>query len=400
LSPARNETVPRQPAPPDVHAPSPVRPSVDLRAVHGGAGSSGARQQPPAAASAEALPKAGDRAGGAPRSADADAAVAAGGLNPHLAPRLKLTTAKLLSAVRRADAAQRSAALPAGWEASARRRSCSSAPCPQGMLCVDAVCKCPVMYSGSANCTAHTQPPVAWCLAPSTAAAALAVMKQRDRTADLQLLEAPPDLSQLPGVRWGTCAVVGQSDRLTDQLLGGAIDEADAIIRVGDAPTLGYEQFVGSRTTVRVQRRERCGFAERPGELCLLYDSLSADGSSGRKACGPPRRGRPGCRVMAASRRMIWYGKLYWQAVRPPHVAADSGGGTGARSLSPEFYAVALAMHLCGQVNIYGLSLAGGEMVYWKGGRDVDMSRHWQAAEQRCHAVLRSDAMPRTAVVV
>lgn len=49
-----------------------------------------------------------------------------------------------------------------------------------------------------------------------------------------------------------TCIVVGNSFSNKNSLLGTSIDKYDVIIRMNDAPVRGYEDDVGSRTTVRL----------------------------------------------------------------------------------------------------------------------------------------------------
>mmetsp|Transcript_52101 Transcript_52101/g.166150 ORF Transcript_52101/g.166150 Transcript_52101/m.166150 type:complete len:563 (+) Transcript_52101:165-1853(+) len=51
---------------------------------------------------------------------------------------------------------------------------------------------------------------------------------------------------------WRSCAVVGWSGLLSRMPLGAKIDEHDAIFRFNDAPTKGYEEYVGRRTTIRL----------------------------------------------------------------------------------------------------------------------------------------------------
>ena len=55
-----------------------------------------------------------------------------------------------------------------------------------------------------------------------------------------------------PEPRHGSCAVVGSSRALLGAQHGGEIDSHDAVIRFDDAPTRGFENILGRRTTYRV----------------------------------------------------------------------------------------------------------------------------------------------------
>lgn len=49
-----------------------------------------------------------------------------------------------------------------------------------------------------------------------------------------------------------SCSLVTSSGHLTGGERGAEIDRADCVIRMNDAPTQGYEQHVGRRTSLRV----------------------------------------------------------------------------------------------------------------------------------------------------
>ncbi|XP_070538922.1 beta-galactoside alpha-2,6-sialyltransferase 1-like [Ptychodera flava] len=52
--------------------------------------------------------------------------------------------------------------------------------------------------------------------------------------------------------KFSRCAVVGSSFHLNQSGLGDAIDNHDAVLRFNDAPTVGFEKDVGTKTTFRV----------------------------------------------------------------------------------------------------------------------------------------------------
>mmetsp|Transcript_16654 Transcript_16654/g.20033 ORF Transcript_16654/g.20033 Transcript_16654/m.20033 type:complete len:557 (-) Transcript_16654:274-1944(-) len=59
------------------------------------------------------------------------------------------------------------------------------------------------------------------------------------------------------GGSFRTCAVVGNSGILLRYKFGEAIDKHDAVFRLNEAPTKGYEEYVGRKTTIRVVEDER-----------------------------------------------------------------------------------------------------------------------------------------------
>ena len=48
------------------------------------------------------------------------------------------------------------------------------------------------------------------------------------------------------------CALVGNAQRMLLRESGREIDAHDVVLRLNNAPTIGYERFVGSRTTHRL----------------------------------------------------------------------------------------------------------------------------------------------------
>lgn len=53
-------------------------------------------------------------------------------------------------------------------------------------------------------------------------------------------------------MRCSTCALVTSSGQLTGNKRGQEIDGSECVIRMNDAPSVGYQQDVGGRTSLRV----------------------------------------------------------------------------------------------------------------------------------------------------
>ncbi|KAK3247164.1 hypothetical protein CYMTET_43328 [Cymbomonas tetramitiformis] len=67
------------------------------------------------------------------------------------------------------------------------------------------------------------------------------------------------------GTAWDKCAIVGNSGGLLLSRYGRMIDEHDMVLRINQAPTKGYEQYVGTRATHRLLNRAwTLGYAKSP----------------------------------------------------------------------------------------------------------------------------------------
>eukprot|EP00899_Mesostigma_viride_P018020 jgi/Mesvir1/26219/Mv02401-RA.3 len=234
-------------------------------------------------------------------------------------------------------------------------RCSSRQDCPPGKLCVDGVCECPVLYSGNANCTAHTWVSHPWCVMPMSHALFVGSRRFSSR-----IRRVMPSFAALDGgkkdvhqrARFDTCAVVASSKQLLGRGHGRDIDNHTAVVRFNNAPTKGYEKHVGSKTTLRIQNRVWCGFTDTKGpELCMQY-SLPA---GSRHVCEHWKR----CVRLLPSMMSANYIHWYWKTVLPPPPHDKM-----MEKLSGGFYGILLALHICGKVDLYGFTSSEGH--YYK----------------------------------
>ena len=71
-----------------------------------------------------------------------------------------------------------------------------------------------------------------------------------------------------------TCALVTSSSHVLGSQAGEEIDRAECVIRMNDAPTLGFEADVGSRTSLRVVAHSSVfRVVRRPNEFLHRMDN-------------------------------------------------------------------------------------------------------------------------------
>lgn len=118
-----------------------------------------------------------------------------------------------------------------------------------------------------------------------------------------------------------TCAVIGSSGAVKGLQLGAEIDAHDAVIRFNEAPTKGYEKWVGSKTTLRIQNMDFCGKGERDGEMCLAY-TATRDKLCPRSLTAKAKGQKLNCHLVYPSHRDSKYIFWYWRMNSVPRVGA------------------------------------------------------------------------------
>lgn len=142
-----------------------------------------------------------------------------------------------------------------------------------------------------------------------------------------------------------TCAIVGSSGSLLSYENGGEIDDHDLVMRFNDAPTQGFELYVGGKTTHRLCSLQQCNFREFQSEKIVqrvnspaAFKAFLSEHRIHRKNVGD--LGRP----------------MHLYAMHPDlqeyvsHVLPFRA--------STGLLGVLVAMHSCTQVDLYGYAMS------------------------------------------
>ncbi|XP_070996270.1 CMP-N-acetylneuraminate-beta-galactosamide-alpha-2,3-sialyltransferase 1-like isoform X2 [Oncorhynchus clarkii lewisi] len=151
--------------------------------------------------------------------------------------------------------------------------------------------------------------------------------------------------------RCRTCAVVGNSGNLKGSRYGPLIDSSDVIIRMNMAPTSGFEEDVGSRTTHHVMYPESAIDLENTTILLLIpFKTLdlqwitSALTTGSIKETYVPVRSR----IKANKNKVLIYNPAFFKYVY------DTWLENHGHYPSTGFLSLLFAMHICDKVSVYG----------------------------------------------
>lgn len=275
--------------------------------------------------------------------------------------------------------------------------------CNHGKLCVDGVCKCPVLFRGSDDCTVQTKLKFWWCGGSRLHNRFFKILtncpvcRRKHYFSHLWIArtnfnDTGPEHGQdiVDMADFSTCAVVGGAGSRAKN--GVDIDKHTAVIRCNDAPTKHpYGKIVGRRTTLRVQNQDYAGWNEHKGEFCLPYTLQDH-----RIDRHPSARRFSGCNGTVVSDYAYAYFKNYWDVYRPRRGAPSTG--RKEVQVSAGFGAILFAMHVCGKVSIYNFRQGVGH--YYKKPRERSQKRHrfstrhhWNY-EKRCMKILADGHLP------
>ncbi|KAK2887343.1 hypothetical protein Q8A67_015571 [Cirrhinus molitorella] len=151
--------------------------------------------------------------------------------------------------------------------------------------------------------------------------------------------------------RCRTCSVVGNSGNLRESRYGSYIDSSDFVIRMNQAPTQGFENDVGFKTTHHLMYPESATDLDNSTSLILIpfktldlewiISSLTTGNIS--KTYVPVRS-----RVKANKGKVLIYNPSFLKYVY------DSWLEGHGRYPSTGFLSLMFAVHICDEVNVFG----------------------------------------------
>jgi len=167
-----------------------------------------------------------------------------------------------------------------------------------------------------------------------------------------------------PDLRFGSCAVVGNSGGLRDDELGPQIDQHEIVIRTNQAPSFQYERHVGSKTGMRlVNKRWTDELGRRHIDL-LDHDSSDVMVVSSRAnvrefvlLARALRRTKPRSQLFFLSSRVVTQAMRFIRTFRKGINAGLPRHPRGGNTASSGFLAVFLALQFCQTLDVYGFSL-------------------------------------------
>ncbi|KAH8931109.1 hypothetical protein BDL97_19G004600 [Sphagnum fallax] len=203
------------------------------------------------------------------------------------------------------------------------------------------------------------------------------------------------DTAKSRGRRYHTCAVVGNSGILLNRSYGAIIDEHEMVMRLNNARTMGFERFVGKKTTIafinsnilhQCSRRFQC-FCHPYGTnvpivmyVCQLIHLMDVAVCSSMQT-SPLIVTDPQFDCLTA-RMVKWYSAKDFveKTGRPLSEWSDAHEGSTFH-YSSGLQAVMLALGICDEVNLFGFGKFNGTKHHYHTSQKKELPLHDYEAE-------------------
>lgn len=177
--------------------------------------------------------------------------------------------------------------------------------------------------------------------------------------------EMLPDATPPP--EYKRCALVGNSQRNLLRESGEEIDSHDTVFRMNNGPTLGFEKYVGTKTTHRIVNNlwtkaygaSVYNLARLPLEWNSTLLVSRTDGEEFYSVVSELKNRRPDVNVVRIDQRGAVAAGDLLDTLRKRIEAKRGLAYPGRGSPSSGWLAVFLAIQLCESVDVYGIGLGG-----------------------------------------
>ncbi|XP_078264299.1 alpha-N-acetylgalactosaminide alpha-2,6-sialyltransferase 3 [Rhinoraja longicauda] len=158
------------------------------------------------------------------------------------------------------------------------------------------------------------------------------------------------------------CSIVSSSGQMLGQKAGEEIDQLPCVWRMNNAPTLGFERDVGSRTSVRVvshtsvpllQQRAQYYFGEANETVYVIWGPLRTMRQDGRGATYNElrrlARKYPQAKIyVTTEERMNYCDRIFKMETGKDRILSGTYLSTG-------WFTLVLAMEVCPKIHIFGM---------------------------------------------
>jgi len=184
-----------------------------------------------------------------------------------------------------------------------------------------------------------------------------------------------------PPVQYGRCALVGNARSLLGSTNGEEIDAHDAVMRINQAITTGFEEQVGNKTTMRLVNRKwaaayKKSFSLQLEKNCTLMCSRTT-WETYLQVARSIRQRRPDVTMQLVSREVVDSSGMVLRELKDRVEKVRGVPYLGKASPSSGFVGVYLLLQMCDKVSVYGVGDGMAGSWHYFEGRAFAQSREF-----------------------